>query len=130
MELKYLFDVKGNKDNIISVNKVVTTFLIDYKRSPADLRIDIIQTENGGFVGISNYAIWSPEQAAPYKGCHCKETIEEALEDALEDYLHFDNSSVPDDLLFWESSNGTLYDGMGKKVTFEEAQKRRASYRK
>jgi len=130
MNFKFRFDHLETKNNIISVNKVVALFYIDYKRAPNNLAVEIIENEDGGFTGIANYSIWGPNQSSPYKSIRTKDSIHDALQDALEGIIEFDNNSFPDDLLFWEADDETLYDGTGEKVNLEEAERRREKYRK
>ena len=130
MHFKFRFDHLETKNNIISVSKVVALFYIDYRRAPNNLAIEVIENEDGGFTGIANYSIWGPNQGAPYKSIHIKDSIKDALQDVLEGIIEFDDNSFPDDVLFWEAEDETLYDGTGEKVSLEEAERRRAEYRK
>jgi hypothetical protein len=129
MEFKFGPTIIGDPANIMSVNKLVATFCISYKRAPDDLRIEVFQTGNSSFYANSNYSIWSLNQAESYFNSHGGNTVKEALTDALENFLAFDDPSTPDDVLFWESSDGVLYDGKGEKISLSEATKRRSDYR-
>jgi hypothetical protein len=131
MELKFRLnlDELETKENILSVEKVVAIFHVAYRRAPGDFRVEVIEDENGSFVGSTNYAFWGPDQGQPYKSEHAKDSIDGALHDALEGVIQFDNNAYPDDVIFWEADDGTLYDGTGKKVSLSEAYKRRDDYR-
>jgi hypothetical protein len=118
------------KNNIISVSKVVALFYIDYRRAPNNLAVEVIENDDGSFIGEANYSIWGPNQGSPYKSIRIKDSIHDALQDVLEGIIEFDDNSFPDDVLFWEAEDETLYDGTGEKVSLEEAERRRAEYRK
>jgi len=130
MNFNFRFNHLETKNNIISISKVVALFYIDYKRAPNNLTVEIIENEDGSFIGEANYSIWGPNQGSPYKSIRIKDSIYDALQDVLEGIIEFDDNSFPDDVLFWEAEDETLYDGTGKKVSLEEAERRRAEYRK
>jgi hypothetical protein len=131
MEFKFRLDLDESetKKNILSVEKVVAIFPVGYRRAPGDFRVEVIEDESGGFVGSTNYAFWGPNQGHPYKSENAKDSIKSALQDALEGVIQFDNNAYPDDVIFWEAEDRTLYDGTGEKVSSLEAEKRRDDYR-
>ena len=129
MDFKFRLDHPETKKNIVSVSKVAALYYVDYKRAPNNFSVEIIENENGGFTGIANYSVWGPRQGSPYKSIHTQDSIHNALQDALEGVIEFDDNSFPDDVLFWETDDGILYDGTGQKVSLEDAVKRRTAYK-
>jgi hypothetical protein len=119
-----------SKGKLKAVNPVVAAYQIAYERAPADFRIQIVETEAGGFIGYANYGIWGPEQSEPYRGEHGADSIKKALIEVLKDIDEFDDSSISDRELIWESNDKTLYDGTGAEITLKEAENRRDDWRK
>jgi hypothetical protein len=129
MEFKNSPAFEKNGKNIISIDKIVAAYSVKYRRAPNYLKIEICETGAGGFLVSTNYAIWGPNQSEPYKNEYVKPSLENILEDALKRILQFDDDSIPDELLFWESNGKILYDGTGKQVSLAEAKRRRANYK-
>jgi hypothetical protein len=128
MDFKFRMGSLKMKANIGPISRVAEIYYIDYKRAPKDFRVEVTENEDGSFVGIANYAIWSLSQGDPYKSIRKKDSVHDALQDALEGVIEFDET-VPDTVLFWEADDGTLFDCTGEKISCQEAELRRAAYR-
>jgi hypothetical protein len=51
------------------------------------LRIKVQKHLDGRYMGITNFAIKNPTQAAPYQSLMLKSSVQEAIEDALNGFL-------------------------------------------